>query len=239
MATKLEQYAELQPFIQKDIRDLATQIYEEMAQKQKFNVSQVPLHRHNGKDAPYIPALNVEGFVPLPSSQNGVVNQNLLQGQIATQGDSTLTFSLRTTSNQQVFPIYPIVIISGGGSSTVLELTGGVSPGDVDATLNAPFGGTSGTYATAFDSTEIKLVTYVNGSADITWETPLLYAAGVDISLNGDSTFNGGEAPLGTMVIFCAELSMLPQIWIRANNGAGVEKWWGLTMDTGIIGFTE
>lgn len=57
--TKLQQYAELQPLIKKDMETVAKQVFEQYAQKYKFNLAQVPLHVHNGVDSPNIPQASI------------------------------------------------------------------------------------------------------------------------------------------------------------------------------------
>ena len=206
-----------------------------------FGVATIPTHEHTGVDSLPVSSQNVSGFIALPANSGDVVNPTTLGNQIVTQGDTRRGYGVFATVSQAVFPVYPVVIIGGGGSSdTSYSMTGIRPAGSTTGTLTVNFTGTSGTYATAFVSTEIKNVTFTNGSTSISWDTPLVYSSGgTGLSINGDSTFQGGDAPLGTMIIFVSELSLYPQIWVRANNGAGVEKWWGITMTDGIIGFTD
>lgn len=55
--TKLEVFAELQPLIQKEIETQFPKLYQQYAAK--FGVADVPLHYHNGFDAPKIPQENI------------------------------------------------------------------------------------------------------------------------------------------------------------------------------------
>lgn len=57
MNTPLEKYAEIQAMVQKEARDIAMSVYNEMGTK--FGVSQVPLHSHNGIDSPRIPSTSI------------------------------------------------------------------------------------------------------------------------------------------------------------------------------------
>lgn len=55
--TKLEQYAEIQPLVQKEIESQFQRLYQQYASK--YGVASVPLHTHNGLDAPKINSANL------------------------------------------------------------------------------------------------------------------------------------------------------------------------------------
>ncbi len=55
--TKLEQYENIQALVQKEIETQFPKLYHQYAAK--FGVADVPLHYHNGFDAPQIPAENI------------------------------------------------------------------------------------------------------------------------------------------------------------------------------------
>jgi len=57
MATKLEQYADIQALVRKEIETMFPQLYSQQATK--YGVAKVPLHVHNGFDAPQIKASDV------------------------------------------------------------------------------------------------------------------------------------------------------------------------------------
>lgn len=57
MATKLEQYAEIQGLVRKEIETMFPQLYSQQATK--YGVAKVPLHVHNGFDAPQIKQSNI------------------------------------------------------------------------------------------------------------------------------------------------------------------------------------
>lgn len=223
--------------IQIESKKAATQVYEEKGTR--WGVAETPTHTHNSVDSVGVPAASVAGFLPLPAQTGDILAPSTLGNQVVIQGNTTRGYGVFTTVGQPSFPIYPVPIISGGGSSTPFTLTGSPSAGAVSATLTAPYGGTTGTYSTSFSTTEVKPVRFTNGSASITWPSGLVYAAGTAITLQGDSSFHGGNAPLGTVVIFSAELSVYPQLWVRVDNGAFNEKWWGIDLDGySIVGAT-
>lgn len=55
--TSLEKYAEIQAMVQKEARDVATQVYKELGTR--TGVAVVPLHIHNGVDTPKIPQSSI------------------------------------------------------------------------------------------------------------------------------------------------------------------------------------
>lgn len=223
------------------IRQEATKAAEKVyaSKGTQYGVANVPTHVHNGVDSVSIPPTSIDNFATLPSGLSGVLSRVALGTQVVTQGNTKSGFGAVTNVIQSVFAEMPLVIISGGGNSTPYTLTGTRPAGSTTATLTGNFVGTTGTYATSFFSTEVKQVRFTNGSAAINWSTPLQYStAGTGISVNGDSTFNGGDAVLGTVVMFCAEESLTPQLWVRARNNTGDEKWWAINFDGGIIGLT-
>lgn len=229
--------ASLLEIIQQEAKKAAQNVY--ATEGTRYGVADVPTHTHNNIDTGSVPASSVTGFVPLPAQLGDMLSPDTLGSQVVVQGNTTKSYGNNTAVGQATFPIYPVPIIYGGGSSTAYTLTGTPAAGATSATLTAPYAGTTGTYATAFSSTEIKNVNFTNGSANISWSSGLeLPGGGTGISLNGASVFQGGDAPLGTMVIFSAELSLTPQLWIRVDQGAVAAKWWGIDFTTGIWGLT-
>jgi hypothetical protein len=55
--TKLEAYQDIQAMVQKEVETMFPKLYAEQATK--YGVAKVPLHTHNGLDAPFIPGNNV------------------------------------------------------------------------------------------------------------------------------------------------------------------------------------
>jgi len=63
--TKLQQYADIQPLVQKEARDIAKKVYKEETDRSKYKVPQVPFHTHNGSDSALLKQGNlikVNGF---------------------------------------------------------------------------------------------------------------------------------------------------------------------------------
>lgn len=56
--TKLEQYAQFQAYVQKEIQTQFPKLYQQYADK--YGVASVPLHTHNGIDSPRVKAWNLE-----------------------------------------------------------------------------------------------------------------------------------------------------------------------------------
>lgn len=77
--TKLEQYSEIQAMVQKDARDIATEVYQEFGTQ--YGVPSVPYHQHNGTDSPMIPVLNISMFSSITGGANGVITNALDIGQ--------------------------------------------------------------------------------------------------------------------------------------------------------------
>lgn len=50
----MEQYAAIQPMVQKDARDIATSVFQELSQASQYNLPKVPYHEHTGVDSPRI-----------------------------------------------------------------------------------------------------------------------------------------------------------------------------------------
>ncbi len=124
--TKLQQYSEIQEMVRKESRDIAMQVYEEMASK--YDVVNVPFHNHNNINSPILPATSVEGFVPLPANTGGVLSSGLLQQRQA-------YFYQKNEGLQSVvssIPIYPLPIISGDITPENFQFAGGDAP---DGTL--------------------------------------------------------------------------------------------------------
>lgn len=234
---------DLQQYIEVRARQIAEDVYK--TQGTQFGVSTTPAHLHNNIDSSSLPPLSIEGYSPLPATPGSILDPNFMGHQIVIQGDSSSTYDSPANVMQSVFPIFPIATIYGGGNSTAYTLTGSPIAGATTATLTGAYVGTTGTYATAFQSSEIKNVLFTNGSTALSWTTKLQYSGGgVNISLNGDSAFKGGDATLGTSVIFSAAEALIPEIWFRIDQPATIEKWWGIGFNplgiyaSAIIGLT-
>lgn len=132
MATKLEQYQEIQSLVQKEARDIATQVYKELAPQ--YKVPEVPVHVHNGSDAPFVPFVNVTSvLVYIPVNIQGV------QAQTSTNYS---TFWI-APDNCNVIAISEVHKVAGtaGGSVTlnVEKLTGITAPGSGTSILSTAF----------------------------------------------------------------------------------------------------
>jgi hypothetical protein len=173
MATKLEQYQELQAFVRKDAEEAARKVYAEMSTK--FGVASVPLHRHNGADSPILGNSSIRNFSPLPAvagtatvpltdASSGVASPSALGAQIINNPAQSTNVAANVDKNAPNIYVMPIPIIYGFGN-----------PGDAN-----------------YD-------------------------------------FHGGNAPIGSMVLFINPTNAV-QLFIRADRDGFTEGWWGVTL---------
>lgn len=112
--TKLEKYAEIQAMVRKEARDIATQVYKELGTK--FGVPSVPLHVHNGSDAPKIPSSSMANFISIDGTPGGVFSQSILAGQFVNTQNGIFP-NPPTTYIQQV----PIIYGFGVGAASAFN----------------------------------------------------------------------------------------------------------------------
>lgn len=241
MATKLEQFAELQPFIQKEIESQFEALYKQYATK--YGVASVPLHKHNGLDAPIIPPESFEMVSFLPAGnqsdvnvvQNtgpGVANESVLGNQII---DNPVGVG---RGNPSKVPTVPLPIIYGQGTTTAITFTGTPSIGATSATLTGAWGGATGTFAITFGSTEIRNVSFTNASTAVTWVEPLKTGAvTTGATVIADSNFKGGDAPFGTQIVFRNDNDGIYQLWVKTDEATVAGTWLGFNADFTILGY--
>lgn len=128
MVTNLQKYAEIQAMVQKDARDIAEQVYKQNAAQ--FGVAKVPLHYHNGSDAPIIPPLSVRGFKNLPAISGGILDPATLGGRIPywIQPETSIT-------QRPEIPVFPLPVISGDIGGESLPFTEAAAGDAPDGTL--------------------------------------------------------------------------------------------------------
>lgn len=123
MATRLEQYEEIQSLVKKDIESMFESLYKQYATK--YGVSSTPLHYHNGSDAPNLPAQSLVPFVPLPATAGGIANQDVLNGQVMNDTTQASNPQLAGTKNAPTIYVDPLPIVYSSGSQT---FNGGEAP---------------------------------------------------------------------------------------------------------------
>lgn len=242
MATKLEQYAEIEALVKKTAEDTARKVYAEEATK--YGVAKTPLHRHNGADSPTIGNGSINNFYALPATPVAPLQTNGIQNgggdpQVPVPGVLwPELLGLQTVDNpadaqSQSDPsnvwVMPIPSIQGFGTTTNLTMTATRPQGATTATLTALWGGTTGRQLTKFSTGEQRDVLYTNGSASISW-TPGLYFAtsSAAITIIANARFKGGEAPLGSMIMFTNYDDGIRQLWVRADiQQEPVDRWYG------------
>lgn len=125
MATKLEEYAEIEALVRKTAEETARKVYAEEATK--YGVAKTPLHRHNGADSPTIgdgsinnfsalPAVNGKATVPLTSGSSGVASTDALGDQIINNPAQSTNPAGNAEKNAPNIFVMPIPIIYGFGN---------------------------------------------------------------------------------------------------------------------------
>lgn len=229
MDDPLPLYTKIQELVQNEARKIATEVYNTLGTQ--YGVAEVPTHTHNGVDSLQITPYAVTGFLPLPSTEDGVVSPAVLRANTVIQGNSSNSYTNQTVSQSPTLPIYPIPIIYGGGGTESLTFTGSRPTGSTSGTLTAPYGGSTGTYVTLFNSSgELVNAHFINGSATATWSPDNVYATGTGVTIVGDSIFHGGEAPPGSMVVFSNFENLAPTLYIRVPVDTYTNRWWGVDL---------
>ncbi len=228
--SKLERYAEIQAMVQKEARDIAVQVYQEMGTQ--YAVPVVPFHVHNGIDASTIPGESLDIVEVLPSNMHGVLSQIVLGNQTV-DNPAAEGFGDPATS-----PVVPIPVIYGYGTTSSITMTGSPSTGAVSATLTGNWPNPTTTLAVAFTSNEIRNVRFTSGSAAIFWVEPLTTGAGgTGATIIDNSRFKGGDAPYGTVIGFRNDDDNIYQIWVKTISGVTSGTWIGFDADYTILGY--
>lgn len=240
--TKLEKYADIQAMVQQEIRTMFSQLYSQEATK--YGVAKVPLHRHNGADAPTIGDGSINNFVQLPATEStpaygngasssgtpGVANETLLGEQVI---DNPAEAGFGNPANVWVMPI---PIIHGFGTETPITFTANRNAGATSGTLTGAWGGTTGNYAVRFGlANEIRYVHLTNSATTATWSPALDFNEGTTAEVVANSAFKGGEAPLGTVLLFVNGANLSQQLWVRADVDGYTDRWWGV--DLGLTAY--
>ena len=193
--TKLEAYQDLQPLIQKEIETQFPKLYAQYAAK--YGVADIPLHYHNGFDAPQI-------------SQENVVSKLRASGSIslATNGRE---YTLNLTGTPTHIQFYGNAIHRSGGTIDVRaqcvgsadlgpsyffqpENTTTVSPSDIIGNVIQ-----SGSYILVETTTP-----QVNASATEGHLLQVIYTGGIGTKLTGN---------------IVAQIT-IPNAWTKGLNGA-------------------
>ena len=212
------------------IRAIAADVYFQLGTQ--YGVSSTPAHSHNNIDTNQIPSMS-----NIPNSGNGVLGKSQLTGTVNGASSVTQTVYSASSSTPSVTNLLtvPIPVIGGFGTTDATwAMTAGAAAGATSATLTTNWTGATSIQATQFDNGEIRKVQFTNGAKTMTWVTPLVFStvtAGLLVLAN--ARFHGGEAPLGTAVIFVNTDDGLYQLWVRADLTGGtpnlIDKWIGFT----------
>lgn len=222
MATNLENYADIQAMVQKDARDIATEVYREMATK--YGVADVPLHRHNGADSPLLDGTSLIPFVTLPSTTGGVVATDVLGSQVVNETRQASNPQLAGTKNSPAILVNCLPVIYGQGRG-LFNVTVNPVIGNTSRTLTSAYPYATAVRLTTFESLEQRYVTYTNGSTAISWTGALTIDCTTnDLFVDGSpSSFAGGDAPIGTALIFTNPaggglVADGTTLWVRVNS---------------------
>lgn len=119
----------MDPKTKKEIEDLVKGIFEKefdrMYQKvaTKYGVSDTPLHKHNGIDAPTIPNSSLSDFLTLPANGNGVLSPDNLAGYTY-----TVNTGQGSPSNPPTVKVPQVPIIYGSAGGAFSDFLGGDAP---------------------------------------------------------------------------------------------------------------
>lgn len=95
MSSPLDKYADIQALVQKEATDIARKVYKEEANKYKI-AQEVPLHRHNGFDAPKVKIQDLEGMMGTSGSiEMSTTNTRYFLGLNAATGFGITPSSVR------------------------------------------------------------------------------------------------------------------------------------------------
>lgn len=191
-----------------------------------FGVADTPTHSHNNVDSTQLPFLNT-----IPSVGSGVLSPTQLIGVGNGSSSQVQSVFFANTSTPSINNLLSLAVPIIGGFGTTSPLTTTTAPlaGAVSATLTGNFGGTTSIINTLFGDGEMRKVQYTAGSTAITWSGGLTFnTLSTTITLTAASRFQGGDAPLGTLIIFTNPDDGLKQLWFRADvEGDLVNQWFG------------
>ena len=229
----MEKYAEFQAMVQKDARDIATQVYNELGTK--FGVAKVPLHAHNGVDSPKLPPSSSTAFIPIDINTLGVVFQ------IANSLGQGVNYEGITPGVVPIPVIYGGGLISFGDSTTQFDVTNpagttfrytydgvGKNPlinshsftvgNDVVITGTNLNVNNRGTFAITGSGEDYFEVTNAAGVV----ESNKTIGSG---SIETDSMFEGGESQNGTILAYHDTGTLATQLWVKIDS-----FWFGVTL---------
>lgn len=226
----MEKYAEIQAMVRKEIETMFNDLYDKRATQ--FGVSKTPFHTHNNVDSPILPASSLQPFSPIPANEGGAASPYILGGQFINNSEQASNLNLVGKSNSSLIYVDSIPVIYGTGSATSITFTSTRPSGSTSGTLTAPWGGTSGDHTIKFQNGEIRNGTLSNGSTSVSWSPGLTSSALASPSaVVDDALFKGGDAPVGTMLVFANDTSLTQELWVRINVDGYTDKWWGVTLD--------
>lgn len=118
----LEDYAKIQPEVQKEIQVQLEKFFAKKQKEQQFELSKIQNHLHSGTDAPKIPPSSVSSFIPVTSTPGGVFAGNILGGQAILANGQQFDPPI-----PQAIYLPPVPIIAGHGVGVDSQFNGGTA----------------------------------------------------------------------------------------------------------------
>jgi hypothetical protein len=213
---------EILDLIQTEAKRIADEVYSDKGTQ--YGVADVPAHAHTGVDTVLVPASSVDAFLPLPATQNGMASPGILGSQVINDPNQASNINLAGAFNSASIYVNPIPVVYGQGSG-LLVMTGMPLSGATSATLTTAYPYATGTRTTIFTNpnSDSRQVLFTKGSTSITW-TPGLSGNTTSTALgvaDSPTDFAGGDAPVGTMVVFVNQDTGVTELWVRVNTVPG------------------
>lgn len=126
--------------------------------------------------------------------------------------------------------------ISWTGGLTAVATTSITTAGATTGVLSGSYPGTTANLATQFDSGEVRIVQFTNGSTAISWTQPLQASTSTtSITIIANARFHGGDAAYGTVIFFRNDDDGIAQIWARSAPGINLWSWAGFDFTPGLL----
>lgn len=159
----------------------------------------------------------------------------------ATSATLTGNWTFASGIEQVTFSNGNVRAVTFTNGSAAISWTGGLSStattaistaGATTGTLTGNFLGTTAQLAAQFDTGEVRIVQFTNGSAAISWTQPLQAStATTAILIIANARFHGGTSAYGTVVFFRNDDDGIAQIWVRSAPGLNLWSWAGFDFD--------
>lgn len=176
MESPLDFYSKIQSLVKNEARKAAEEVYAEKGTQ--FDVATVPVHIHNGVDAP---SLDESSIIP---------GTKLITGLFS---DTSETVTLWGLFNPKRISVFGFAANNAITSATLdgnlpignVSFTGGFAGGETSGTLTSSWTGSTGLYQATFSSSEVRHLTFTHGSTHVTFDIALGSAATATVHVDG------------------------------------------------------